>query len=104
MFRGAVRPSAPETSHAAAKAIAACAGELCQRVHRYIDAQGEHGATDHESQAALGLLMQTQVPRRNALAAAGFVVWSGRFRPTPSGRRARVWVTPRNLKAEGGAR
>ncbi len=86
--------AAPDTSHEAARRIEGIAGEMCQRVLAYIRACGAAGATDAECQAALGMLTQTQTPRRNTLAALGAVVNSGRKRLTPSGRRAIVWVLP----------
>ncbi len=99
---GAVRWNAPDTSHEAARRIAAASGRLCRLVLDHIRSCGPHGATDAETQAALGILMQTQTPRRKSLADVGAVVFAGFYRPTPSGRRARVWVTPENLRREGG--
>jgi hypothetical protein len=70
------------------------AGALCQRVLGYIRERGAVGATDAETQEALGMLTQTETPRRRALAQSGAVVDSGQRRLTPSRRKAIVWVTP----------
>jgi hypothetical protein len=99
---GLVRWNAPETSHEAARRIAGVSGRLCRLVLDHIRSCGPHGATDAETQAALGILMQTQTPRRNTLEKLGAVVFAGFYRPTPSGRRARVWVTPEHVQWEGG--
>ena len=90
------RRTAPETSQEAGRRIEGIAGALCQRVLAHIRECGAHGATDAECQTALGMLTQTQTPRRNTLAKFGAVVNSGCKRLTPSGRRAIVWVTPEN--------
>ena len=86
------RRNGPKTSKDAAKSAESFAGAQCRMVYDYIASQGEHGATDKETQAALGLSSDSQVPRRWTLHRAGQVVDSGRTRPTPSGRAAIVWV------------
>lgn len=88
------RRDGPSTSREAARRIAPVTGELCQRVLAYIRSRGTEGATDCETQAALGLLMSTTTARRNTLAKIEAVVDSGDRRLTPSKRRAIVWVTP----------
>ncbi len=56
-----------DTSQAAARDMRGKAGSLRRRVYEFIEAAGEHGATDDEIQVALDLTSNTQVPRRNEL-------------------------------------
>lgn len=90
------------TSQTAAARIAGGAARLRDRVLDHIAAQGDHGATDAETQAALGMLTQTQTPRRRELVQLRLVRDSGQRRPTPSGRPAAVWVAVKPDGAEGG--
>ena len=53
------------------------------------------GFTDHEIEQLLGIPLQTVNARRNALVKEGYLVDSGRTRPTPRGRQASVWVLAR---------
>lgn len=85
----AIRSSA--TSRAAAKAIAPKAPSLRERVFDCIAAQGSHGATDLEVQAALGMDPSTQRPRRIELVKAGRIRKTDRTRKTPAGRAAAVY-------------
>lgn len=55
---------------------------------------GPGGMTDHELTAALGLPLQSVVPRRRELVQLGLVKDSGDRRATPSGRKAIVWTLP----------
>lgn len=99
------RRNAPAgTSKAAAARIASGAARLRVRFLDYITAQGDHGATDAETQAALGMLTQTQTPRRRELVQLGLVRDSGQRRPTPSGCPAAVWVAAEPGGVEGGSR
>lgn len=95
------------TSQAAADRIAGHAPKQRAEVLAVIVRAGAHGATDAEIEAATGIRAQSVSPRRGELRALGLVVESGRRRPTPSGRRAAVWVTlnhvPPMPKPEGGA-
>lgn len=98
-----VRKDAPDTSHAAAQAIARVTGRKRRQVFDFIDAQGEYGATDSEMSAGTGIILQTVNGRRNELQHMGVIVLSGRYRLTPSGCNARVWVTRRVADAANGA-
>ena len=80
-----------ETSKAAAESIKEVAGRLRRKVYEYLRSKGEVGATDHEVQAALGMLGSTQRTRRNELQKQGRVEDSGTTRLTPSRCRATVW-------------
>lgn len=82
----------PGTSSVAADRIAGHARTLRAAVLRFIVAQGPHGATDDEGEAALGIKPQTYTPRRGELVALGLVVDSGRRRNTSSDRPAAVWI------------
>lgn len=88
-----VRHGAPDTSHDAAASMIAAAKRQRADVFRVILAAGEHGATDAEIEAATGIRAQSVSPRRGELRdKLRLIKWSGRKRPTPSGRSARVWV------------
>jgi hypothetical protein len=87
-----VRRTAPATSHEAALRIADYTAVQSLAVLGAIAAAGDHGATDAEVQAALGLGPQSVGPRRGELRKRGLVCDSGERRQTPSGRRAIVWV------------
>jgi hypothetical protein len=87
-------PAAPyqphsETSKAAAGQIETTTGELRARVLAHLKACG--GATDEETQDALGMAQNTERPRRVELVRAGRVIDSGETRKTKSGRSAVVW-------------
>jgi hypothetical protein len=86
------KPRTQETSLAAHRQSAAFAGTLRDRNEQYIESCGKRGATDHETQTALGVLVQSQTAARNWLSEHGVVVDSGMRRPTPSGRKSIVWV------------
>lgn len=86
------RRKGPQTSKDAARRIDGYALALRGRVLDYIASCGSTGATDREIQAALNLSSDTEVPRRWELVRAGLVIDSGTTRPTPSRRRAIVWV------------
>jgi hypothetical protein len=80
------------TSKAAAAAIIPKATKLQTQVLDELKRRGSMGATDQELQKALGMLLQTELPRRVELVRAGLVKDSGRKRKTTSGRGAVVWV------------
>ncbi len=86
------RRNAPATSRLAAQSMLHASGMLRARVHDFIRSCGALGATDRETQAALGLSSDTEVPRRWELEKRGEVVRTNRRRPTPSGRSAGVYV------------
>lgn len=81
-----------ETSAAAAGEIKESARSLRFKVYAYIKQRGAKGATDEEIQDALGMQLQTEVPRRRELVMKGLIVDSGIKRLTKSRRRAAAWV------------
>lgn len=81
-----------ETSKEAAIAAEPNAGTQRRLVLDALRWQRTFGLTDHEMQEDLQMNPSTQRPRRVELVKAGLVKESGRFRLTPSGRRAVVWV------------
>lgn len=83
------------TSAKAAGAIFPRTGTLRRRVLDAVGAAGEHGATDDDLLASTGLPPNTLRPRRWELVSGGWVVDSGRKRPTASGQDAVVWVVSR---------
>lgn len=83
------------TSRKAAESIAKTAHTLRAEVFGYIRKCGARGATDNETQIALGMGAQTQTPRRLELERAGIVRDSGKRRKTAKGRDAIVWVVCR---------
>lgn len=84
--------SDPDTSLAAARAIAPHLGRLEALVLDHIRACGPVGTCDHEGQMALGLDDNTYRPRRWGLVRRGFIKDSGLRRNTPAGRKAVVWI------------
>lgn len=86
------RRDAPDTSREAARRIVGHAPTQRAAVLAFIIGCGEHGATDPEIAAGVGIPIQSVNPRRGELAADVKIVLSGRYRLTPSKRRARVWV------------
>jgi hypothetical protein len=63
-----------------------------QQVLGLIGSRGDHGATDDEIEATLGMRHQNASARRNGLVQKGLVKDSGMQRKTRSGRNATVWV------------
>ncbi len=90
----------PGTSDAAARMIAGHTPTLRHRILELIRARGEHGLTDDEGEAALGIIPQTYTPRRGELVRLGLVRDSGERRATQTGRPAAVWVA-RNGGGDG---
>lgn len=98
-----VRPAGPPKARAghptqelaAAKAAPKAKGKRLQ-VLTWIAGQGNKGATDHETAAALGFPLQTVCARRNELLGTGLVQDSGKTRKTPYGCAATVWVSANN--------
>ena len=91
--RGLARNDHPDTSHEAADAIMPKSGTQRRRVYDFIQGCGPQGATDLEQQRILGLVGNTQRPRRRELVTAGLVVDSGRRRQH-GGRGMIVWIAP----------
>lgn len=88
----ACRHDAPDTSKAAADAIAGYSGNQRERVYAFIVSRGTHGATDAEVADGCGIVIQSANPRRRELARLGLIVRNGDRRRTPSGRLADVWI------------
>jgi len=86
------RRDGPATSRAAARSMRSSTPAQRERVLVFIASRGVVGATDAETQTALGLGPQSVSPRRGELARLGLVRDSGARRATPSGRRAIVWI------------
>jgi hypothetical protein len=98
----AFRSGAPATSREAAYSMVGPAKKQRADVLAFLIERGEAGATDAEIEAALGMRHQSASPRRGELVASGLVVDSGKRRPTPSGRRAVVWVPATGATLAGG--
>lgn len=84
--------SDPWTSFAAAVAAAGGAGSQRRRVLALLWERGEHGATNTEIEASLGLERPSGSNRRGELEAAGLCRGSTATRPTPRGQPAIVYV------------
>jgi hypothetical protein len=81
-----------DTRRAAFRQSTHAAPGIESTIFTFIASTREHGATDAETEQATGIRPQSLTPRRLALQRAGLIVASGRTRPTPSGRKAVVWV------------
>lgn len=79
------------TSKAAASAMRPNAATLREKVFALIRYSGAYGKTDLEIQQGLDMEGSTERPRRIELMRAGRIRQDG-TRPTPSGRKAAVWV------------
>lgn len=80
-----------DTERAAAELVTPRTGTQRARVLDYIGEAGQRGATDEEVAAGLGMLANTERPRRVELEEGGWVRDSGRRRDTASGTAAVVW-------------
>ncbi len=90
-------PYLPFQAHSPTSRRAAVEGESAaetqrKRVLMFLQDIGESGATDEEMQLGLGMVGNTQRPRRVELFRADLICDSGRTRPTRSGRLAVVWM------------
>ena len=85
----------PDTSRQAAARALPRSGSDRRRVYDLLVERGDEGATDDEIEQALNLPHQTASARRNGLRDDGWVVDSGRTRPTRTGSPAVVWVAVR---------
>ena len=81
-----------DTSIGASKKIKRRARSIRERVYRWGVNCGWNGFTDDECEGVLGLRHQTASARRRELVLEGRMEWSGRYRPTRSGTKARVWT------------
>lgn len=95
------RRNGPDTSREAARLIAGIAPRDRERILALIVSRGPAGATDDEGEAELGIKCQTYTPRRGELARLGWIVDSGRRRPTASGRPAVVWIACEHAERGG---
>jgi hypothetical protein len=89
---GASHRDAGDTESGAALAQLPKSGTDRRKVLNFIGEQGERGATDEELSLGIPLRLYTAAPRRNELRDGGWVVDSGRRRPTTTGTAAIVWV------------
>ena len=80
-----------DTSQEAASTIQIHLARLESRVFDFLQARGERGATDEEIQQGLGMVSNTERPRRVRLVELRLVEDSGERRKNLSGRRAAVW-------------
>lgn len=80
------------TSAAAAQSMFPHLAECRRLVFESIRRAGKLGRTDEEVQLELGMVGNTQRPRRSELVESGLIVNSGSRRKTSSGRLACVWV------------
>lgn len=61
-------------------------------IMQFIESQGDYGATDQEIENGIGRPGNTVRPQRGELVKRGFLIDSGKWRPTVSGCPAIVWV------------
>lgn len=87
------------TSHAAGKEVkrSGRAGTLRARVFVQILRSGVDGATLDELEQIMGVPGNTLRPRRVELHEKGFVIDSGKRRPTRTGKDAIVWIVPESI-------
>lgn len=89
---GPSRRDGHRTERAAADTAKQRKAAIRLRVLGHIAGAGDHGSTDVETEAALGLTRPSGSNRRGELARDGLVVDSGRTRATSTGCKAIVWV------------
>jgi hypothetical protein len=88
-----VRHDHPETSYAAADAIAPVTGKLRQVVYAFAVERGTYGFTDAEMFDAFPEKPENSVrPRRIELQQAGRLIDSGKRRANGRGRQCVVWM------------
>ncbi len=100
------RNTDPSTAHAAAAGDKVARGKQRRMVHDYVDSTNHvvdlpggsstGGSTDYETRFKVVLPQSSACKRRGELTKAGYIVDSGRRRPTNTGRMAIVWVTARH--------
>lgn len=92
---------APDTERLAALSVYPRSGTQRRAVLDAIASAGERGLIDEEIAERLGMLANTERPRRVELEQGGWVVNSGRTRKTAaSGTEAAVWVLSAQGRAE----
>lgn len=90
---------APDTERNAAALVAPRSGHARRKVLDALAVRHPNGLTDYEIANVTGLRLYTAAPRRTELVSQGWVMDSGRRRPTDSGTPAAVWVlTPQGEK------
>ena len=98
-----VEPRRPlDTRRTARERTRPRAGQHRAAVLEFIRNQGTKGATDHETAAQLGLLLDTARARRVKLRDDDLVEDSGRRRLTPNKGKAAVWVAVKGKAAADG--
>lgn len=90
--RGASHTDAGDTEVAAAALVAPRVGSLRARALALIVESGDLGYTAYELHVDMGELLYSVAPRMAELQRAGWIIDSGRRRPTPTGGDAIVWV------------
>lgn len=91
-FHDPAASGSPETERLAAIRAYPDSGTKRRQVLDYIARQGERGAIDEEIAQGIPMHHYTAAPRRTELVRDGWVVDSGRRRPTSTGALAAVWV------------
>lgn len=92
---------APETQREAAVAVFPRSGTQRWRVLQALAQAGSFGATDEEISEKLGMGLNTVRPRRLELHEMGYVIDSGRRRPTALNHLAAVWLITESALAAG---
>lgn len=87
-----ITPLSAQTSYEGAQDATKRADVQLWSYLRALRTRGEHGLTDLEAAALLGIERTSICARRNWLAQRGFVRASGRTRPGPTGVRNVVWI------------
>lgn len=82
----------PETSHKMAARKIGKTGTQRREIYRLALSRGDHGLTDDEAEAELGLLHQSASAARNSLMKDGWLIDAGIRRLTRSGEEAIAWV------------
>lgn len=90
-----VRHDHPETSYAAAQAIAPVTGKLQQMVYTFAVQRGSYGFTDQELFLAFPDRSENSLrPRRIELVDAGRLIDNGQRRKNARNRECIVWIVP----------
>lgn len=72
-----------------------------ERIFKLIEKAGATGYTDKELEKVMGMRHESVSARRRGLVLAGRIVDSGKERPTPTGRPAKVWIVGQGAIVEG---
>lgn len=95
-----VAKRARSTSRRAAESVMPRTGTIRSRVHSFFVNRKEHGATDEEAQAFLGIHGNTFRPSRKSLVDDGYIVDSGTTRKNDRGHDCIVWIDKNTLLKE----